>query len=130
MVDCLAGDLDLRLGLPIGALSILLLTRGEGEGERGGRLLPRPAEGDMDSLLTGDLDLDLRLREGGGVARLSRLLREEDEEGGGTGEASRLSFGLRGDFPLCGDFDDGLLLERCGDADFDLDRRRFLSLST
>ena len=67
----------------------------------------------MDSLLTGDLDLDLRLREGGGVALLSRLLwEEEDEEGGGTGEVSRLSFRLRGDRPLCGDFDDGLLLER------------------
>ena len=113
MVDCLAGDLDLRLGLPNGALSILLLIRGDGEGERGERLLPRPAEGDMDSLLTGDLDLDLRLREGGGVALLSRLLREDkEEEGGGTGEASRFSFGLRGDRPLCGDFDDGLLLER------------------
>ena len=89
--DCLTGDL--RLGLPDGTLSTLLLMRGEGEGERGERLLPRPPEGDVESLLTGDLCL----RDGGGEARLPGRLRAEVSTGG---EVSLLAFGLRDVLPL------------------------------
>lgn len=124
MDDCLGGgDFEERLGLTDldRGFSTQLLTRGDGDG--GERLL-RLEGGDAESLLAGDFDFDL-LR--GGDDRLLCLLRAE-VGGGGGGERSRLSAGLREDLPVRGDFELLLLLERCGERDFDRDLCR-LSLT-